>query len=96
ATGALSFDISPLSWSVSAVISFLVTLGAMPLFQLGVRYEGASTAGILSTVEPITSVIMGAVFLGENVSASQMMGGAMILLGVLLAEKAPHHKKQAA
>lgn len=96
ATGALSFDISPLSWSVSALISFLVTLGAMPLFQLGVRYEGASTAGILSTVEPITSVIMGAVFLGENVSTGQMMGGAMILLGVLLAEKAPQHKKQAA
>ncbi|MDD6762333.1 MAG: DMT family transporter [Clostridiales bacterium] len=92
-TGALSFDISPLAWSVSAIISFLVTLGAMPLLQLGVRYEGASTAGILSTIEPITSVIMGAVFLGEHIGTGQMMGGAMILFGVLLAEKAPQHKK---
>lgn len=92
ATGALSFDISPLSWSVSAIISIIITIGAMPLFQLGVRYEGASTAGILSTVEPITSVILGAAFLGERIGAAQIMGGAMILMGVILAEKNPELK----
>lgn len=92
ATGALSFDISPLSWSVSAIISIIITIGAMPLFQLGVRYEGASTAGILSTVEPITSVILGAAFLGERIGAAQIIGGAMILMGVILAEKNPELK----
>lgn len=87
ATGSLSFDFSPLSWSVAAVISFAVTLGAMPLFQAGVRYEGASAAGILSTVEPVTSVALGAIFLGERVETGQIMGAAMILFGVILAER---------
>lgn len=94
ATGSLYFSFSPLSWSFAAVISLLVTLGAMPLFQLGVRREGAAAAGILSTVEPITSIICGAVFLGEPIGAGQLMGGAMILLGVILAEKEPSRHRR--
>lgn len=91
-TDSLSFDISASSWWLSAVISLMTTLGAMPLFQIGVRAERASTAGILSTIEPVTSVILGAAFLGEPLGAGQLMGGAMILLGVLLTQK--HHKKK--
>lgn len=91
-TNSLSFDISPASWLLSAVISLMTTLGAMPLFQIGVRAERASTAGILSTIEPVTSVILGAAFLGEPLGTGQLMGGAMILLGVLLTQK--HHKKK--
>ena len=83
----LSFDLSGQAWSFAAVISLIVTLGAMPLFQLGVRYEGASTAGIMSTFEPITSVALGAVFLGEFVGVSQIFGIAMILSGIIVSHK---------
>ncbi len=83
----ISFDISPLSWSFSILISIIVTLGAMPLLQVGIKYEGATTAGILSTVEPITSIIIGAVFLGEIIGAGQIIGVALILLGVLISQK---------
>ncbi len=94
ATGSLSFDFSPLSWSVSVVISLMVTLGAMPLFQAGIRYEGASAAGILSTVEPVTSVALGALFLGERVETGQLMGAGMILFGVILAERGLRKKEE--
>ena len=47
-------------------ISLIITLGAVPLFQVGVRCEGASTAGIVSAFEPITSIILGAIFIGRN------------------------------
>lgn len=95
-TDSLSFDFSPLSWSVSVVISLMVTLGAMPLFQAGIRYEGASAAGILSTVEPVTSVALGALFLGERVEAGQLMGAGMILFGVILAERGLRKKEDQA
>lgn len=85
-TRSLSFDFSPMSWSIAAVISLMVTLGAMPLFQAGVRYEGASAAGIMSTIEPVTSVALGAVFLGERIETGQLMGAGMIIFGILLAE----------
>ena len=86
-SGSLSFDMTGQAWSFAAVISLIVTLGAMPLFQLGVRYEGASTAGIMSTFEPITSVIMGAAFLGEFIGISQIFGVAMIVAGIVMAQR---------
>lgn len=83
----ISFDVEPISWAFAGVISLLVTLGAMPLFQLGVRYEGAEAAGIVSTLEPITSVALGAAFLGETIGMTQIFGGALILFGVLLSQR---------
>ena len=83
----LSFDMTGQAWSFAAVISLMITLGATPLFQLGVRYEGASTAGIVSTFQPITSVALGAMFLGELVGISQIFGISMILLGIAVSSK---------
>lgn len=74
-------------WFMSLLISFIVTLGAIPLFQLGVRYEGASTAGIISAFEPITTLVMGSAFLGESITLMQVMGCILILAGVTAAEK---------
>lgn len=87
AVHGLSFDLTGKAWSFAAVISLIVTLGAMPLFQIGVRYEGASTAGIMSTFEPITSVAMGVTFLGEIVGIAQILGIAMIMMGIIFAHK---------
>lgn len=85
--GGLSFKMTRSAWIFAAVISLIVTLGAMPLFQAGVRYEGASTAGIMSTIEPITSVAIGVTFLGETVGISQLMGIGMIIMGIALIHK---------
>lgn len=88
AAGTISFgEINWLGWIASGIISIFVTLGAIPLFQAGVRYEGASTAGIVSALEPITTIIIGVTVLGEKMVMAQFFGGAMILLGVVLAEK---------
>lgn len=82
----LAFDMSAEAWILAGVISVLVTLCGLPLFQLGVLYEGAATAGILSTVEPITGVLLGAALLGEPLTWAGLVGCALILLGVVLIE----------
>ena len=58
--------------------------GSDRLFQLGIRYTGASTAAILSTLEPITSVILGVLVLGELFTARKIAGCLCILLSVVL------------
>lgn len=87
ALGGLTFEMTGGAWLFAAVISLTVTLGAMPLFQAGVRYEGATAAGIVSTLEPIISVAAGAVFLGEAVGAAQLFGMVMIVAGVIPAQR---------
>ena len=87
-SGGLDFEsIKSSGWIYAAVVSVLISLGAIPLFQAGVRYEGASTAGIISAFEPITTIILGALFFGETMGIVQYIGGAVIILGVVLAEK---------
>ena len=85
--GSISFDFNAVSWTFSVIISLITTLGAMPLLQIGIRYEGASMAGIISTVEPITTIVLGATFLGEIISTGQIIGGALILFGVFLSQR---------
>lgn len=83
----ISFEFTPFSWSMAVIISLLTTLGAMPLLQLGIRYEGAAVAGIISAGEPITTMLAGAVFLGEYINISQLIGGALIIMGVLIVNR---------
>lgn len=87
ATNTLSFKFNSLSFSFSALISLLATLGAMPLFQAGIRYVGAETAGIISAVEPITTTVLSVIILGEGISVNQSFGTTLILLGVLICQK---------
>ena len=83
----INFSLTPSAWTFAGLISLLVTIFAMPLFQAGVKYEGASTAGVLSTFEPITTTALGVVFLGEVLGFGQIIGGIIIILGLIIAEK---------
>lgn len=88
ATGDIKFGgINGVGWTFSAIISLLISLGAIPLFQAGVRYEGAATAGIISALEPATTIILGVLVLGESMGVTQYIGGALIITGIVLAEK---------
>lgn len=51
-------------------------------FQYGVQYVGAQDAAILSTFEPVTSMIVGILVLHESASLSSMAGCILILISV--------------
>lgn len=83
-TGQLQLALPPNAWWLSLFVSLLTSVGALPLFQLGVRYTGAATAAVLSTLEPITSIIVGFLVLQESLSLFQWIGCVFILSGVVL------------
>ena len=49
-------------WGTAAIFSILVTVFAVTFFQTGIRYIGAQKSSILSTFEPVTSIIVGNYF----------------------------------
>ena len=57
---------------------------AVRLFQLGVRYSGSTAASLLSTMEPVTSTILGMLILNEAMDARKLVGCAAIVLSVIL------------
>ena len=82
--GGLSFGLSFKGWICAWVVALLVSLVAVTCLQLGIKYTGAATAAILSTFEPITSVVCGALFLRESLSFPKLIGCACIIVSVLL------------
>jgi len=77
-----------------AAIGLLVALGTGPtavaytLYFRGLRSAAASTAVLLTLLEPLTGTILAAVLLGERLSVTGMAGAAIIATAVLLTVRA--------
>ncbi|WP_317205896.1 DMT family transporter [Janthinobacterium sp.] len=77
-------------WLAVAAIALFSTAVAIACFLSGVKAVGAAQASILSTLEPVITLGLGVAMLHESVSASQLLGGALVLTAVvLLAQRAP-------
>ena len=77
------------SWSAAIAIALLSTVIAIFAFLAGLDYLSASEASTLSTLEPVISVLLAALILGEKLSALQWLGGMGILIAALLIALAP-------
>ncbi|MGN6703885.1 MAG: DMT family transporter, partial [Burkholderiaceae bacterium] len=78
------FPVSPAGWLDVLAVALLSTVVAVLAFFAGLERLGASRASMLSTLEPLVTIALGAVLLGESLSGWQWLGGALTLSGVLL------------
>lgn len=76
--------LTPKSWLLTFTIAILCSVVAISLFQIGVKYIGASTAAILSLFEPITGVIFGSLILGEKLTCFKIIACVLIFTGVTI------------
>lgn len=65
----------------------LIVLGTavpIPLLLIGMTRIGPSQASIISTLEPISAALCGAVFLNEALSPVQLVGAALVVTSVAI------------
>ncbi len=74
------------AWGVVLGAVVFSTVLAIPLMFRATQVLGATTASLLLTLEPLFVVVLALVFLGEQLSVSKVVGGALILAGALLAQ----------
>jgi drug/metabolite transporter (DMT)-like permease len=70
-------------WIAVIAIALVSTVVAILSFLAGLQRLGATRASMLSTLEPVVTVALAALLLGESMTATQLVGGALILGGVL-------------
>jgi drug/metabolite transporter (DMT)-like permease len=70
---------------IGAVATFLAIQG----FYAGAQRIGAAQAALLSTIEPLWTIGLAAILLHETLSPIQLAGGALILVGVVVAQTGP-------
>ena len=76
------------AWPLLVSIGFLGTFLAIQTFYAGSRRIGAAQAALVSTVEPLIIVTLAFVFLRETLGPIQLVGAALIIVGVLVAQTA--------
>jgi drug/metabolite transporter (DMT)-like permease len=75
-------------WAVTVGIALFPTMLAISLFMAGLPRVGAARAALLSTVEPVITVLLAVVILGDRLSAVQVIGGALVILAVIIVQAA--------
>jgi DME family drug/metabolite transporter len=82
-----------------ASIGLLAALGIDPtavaytLYFRGLRKAPASTAALLSLIEPLTAAVLAALVLGDRLSATGIAGAAMLLAAVVRTVRADSARK---
>jgi drug/metabolite transporter (DMT)-like permease len=77
-------EVSTAGFGWLAALAVVSTVGAVSLFFAGLRRVGPTTASILSTAEPLTTVLLAFLAFGESLGAVQLAGGALVLGAVLV------------
>lgn len=72
------------AWGLSVGFAFMVSVVATVSFQMGTRLIGPEKSSMLSTFEPLTSVIAGAAIFGEKLTVKSAVGIVCILCAVIL------------
>jgi len=83
-TGQLALPQTLAGWGLSLLFATGITCGAVVLFQIGTLLIGGQQTSILSTLEPITSVIVGVVIFHESMGLRTFFGVLLVLLASVL------------
>ncbi len=79
---------SATAWLALVGVALLGTVVAVTAFFGALALIGPSDASVLSTVEPVVSVVVAGLVLGERLSSAQVAGGAVVLLAVAVLARA--------
>lgn len=81
-----SFELTPVLCVL--YLGIMVTFFGITAFNYGVsRLPAATSAGLLNLV-PFFAVLFGALVLGEELKAMQWMAGGLVIIGVLISQRA--------
>jgi drug/metabolite transporter (DMT)-like permease len=90
-TVSLLGNLSEWHLPVWAMLLWMIVLGTIvPFFLIvgSMRHISATRAGITAMVEPVVASIAAYAWLDETLSATQLVGGAVVLAGIVLAQSA--------
>lgn len=70
-------------WLSVSALALISTVLAVVTFLAGLERVGPMNASTLSTIEPVVTVVLASLILGETITPLRILGGIMILLTVI-------------
>lgn len=94
ATDGLPFPVEAASWPWILVLGLLNTGTGCYLYFSSFRSLAAQTVAVLGYLEPLSAVVCAFVFLGEPMTAPQILGGSLIIGGAAAGTFATSHREE--
>jgi drug/metabolite transporter (DMT)-like permease len=88
---SLQGNLSESTVPVWSLVAFIVVIGTMVTFSLltgSLRHISATRASIVATLEPVVATVVAWAWLGETFGPTQLVGGAVVIAGILVAQSA--------
>ena len=85
----LPADVPSAAWPGLLGVGVAATFIAIQTFYAGARRVGAAHASLISTAEPIWTITLAAILFSIALTPVQLVGGALILIGVVVAQTGP-------
>lgn len=76
--------LTPFSLSILFILGFLCTAGSFLLYSIALKHIMATKASVIILTEGILAGILAYIVLGETVTQGTIIGGALILVAVLI------------
>jgi drug/metabolite transporter (DMT)-like permease len=73
-------------WLPLLGLGLVATAIAIQTFYAGVKRVGGARASLISTIEPVYTVALAVILFGERLTTMQIVGGALVIFAVILAE----------
>jgi len=86
--GELRLPSSSAQWAVGLGIAVIPTMVAISLFLAALPRIGAARSSLLSTWEPVVTVLLAVGLLGDRFALAQVAGGILILVAVIVVQSA--------
>lgn len=87
------FSASPPVWAAVLALAILSTAFAYILYFNLVASAGATNASLVTLVVPVSAILLGVAFLGEHLEAFEIVGMAIIALGLVTIDGRFLHRK---
>lgn len=80
----ISFEVTSGAWTAIIIVAILNTFIGVLGYQIGIKYIGAESTSILSTCEPIVSVIVGYIVYSEVMTIRTIFACIAILVATII------------
>lgn len=85
--GAINMIIGPTGWLSVLAIAIISSVAAILAFFHGMKIVGPSRASIISSMEPVVTIVVAFLLFGENMSLWQLVGVVMVIGAVIIIQK---------
>ncbi|MEX2547036.1 MAG: DMT family transporter [Chloroflexota bacterium] len=74
------------AWLPLVGVGIISTAVALQTFYAGARRIGAAQASLVSTVEPVYTIVLASLLFQESLTPVQLLGGVLVIVGVVIAQ----------